>query len=483
MLGVALFGLLWIQFLWISNSVNASTKEFDSDVKKVLAVAGNEVEEHSYCINFNSSSVIPRNKEISFISQDNDSSRRDTIPFLFNNTFGEVFSVDEYTSLEFDYPIQVELNMKVKLILPDSILSRKSDLDIEEYGHDNSSLSVDIAILDSALARELVLKGIETNYNISVVNDKTKKEVYNSVKLGEEFDKEATYKQRIFNSSNFNSPHSIYVYFPDKMTVIWKSQWFAIGSSIVLLFVLIFLFISFIKMIYSQNKLVETRMDFVNNMTHEFRTPLSNMNLALGALKGAPTELEKDRLYEIIDEEKNRLSDGIELILTTALVDMKELSLNLEKISIHELINKVVNNSDLKFRQKNVLIELKLDANIDEIYVDEHHMINVIDNLIDNAIKYSGENLKIEIRTSNVKNGIEISFVDSGFGINNQDQKHIFDKFYRVSTQDRYESKGFGIGLFYVKMIIEAHKGSISVESSLGQGSTFKIYLPLKSHE
>lgn len=476
LLGLSLLGMLWIQFLWVDNAVKQATEEFDSDVKKSLVHVAQEIEDNSFCIYFYSDEIIPPNTEISFVTYKDLDSVRDTIPFSFHNTFG-VDTVLKYPYVKYNYPVQLMNNMKLKPLLYDS--SQLTGADGQSIiNQDITSQAIDVDFLDSLLIRELSFRGIETDYSYSIVDNESKQEIFNSAKENSSVANEAMYEQRVFQGNSFYPEHSIFVTFPNKTMVIWNNLWLVIGSSIVLLSILIVLFFSFIKMIYSQKKLSETRMDFMNNMTHEFKTPISNISLALNALKGKVTPEENQRYLEIIDEEKDRLSEGIDLVLTTALLDKNELSLSKEEINVHELLNKVAKHNELRLVNNIGSVHLVLNATKYIVELDEHHILNVFDNLLDNAIKYSDEKVQITITTRNIKSGIEIVFKDTGYGIEADDLKQIFDKYFRVSTQNRYETKGFGIGLYYVKMIVNSHGGNVSVESKVGKGTVFTIYLP-----
>lgn len=233
-------------------------------------------------------------------------------------------------------------------------------------------------------------------------------------------------------------------------------------------------FIVFVKIYIKQKKLSEMKIDFVNNMTHEFKTPLSNINLAVSILS-SNVNTEAQQFLSIIKEEQDRLKKGIDIVLSTSLLDKNELVVNFEKTNIHQIIKHIAHNNELYANKKNGKIVLNLSAKIFTISIDEYHFINVINNLIENAIKYSNDKFVINISTVNENSSLLIKISDSGIGIAQKDLKYIFDKFYRVSTKNRYETNGFGIGLYYVKKIVKAHNAKINVTSKLNEGSVFTL--------
>lgn len=480
LLSLSILGLLWIQFLWINNAVKMSAEDLDSDIRKSLAVVAQEMEDNSYCINFSSTTFVPANSALSLTSADQNNT--DSIPFSFNYSEDGVESTADYKSLDFPVPIKIQSDLKVLLIVNDSFPDVEKEMP-EAYRNLNLG-KFDTELLDSLLKTEFSANGIDLPYNYSVYNHTTKSETFASADITYPLNDETSFEQKVFVNSSFYSPHSIYVNFPNKDFIIWKSLWFVILSSIVLLVVLTFLFVSFLKMVYGLKKLNEMRVDFINSMTHEFKTPVSNITLALKALKKEKhNSSEEIRYLEIIEEEKDRLHEGIDLVLTSALIERKQLSLNKQPVKLDEIINRVVSNNELKIRDKKARVNCTFGEGQYELPGDKHHLANVFDNLLNNALKYSDQEVIIGIEAQHKSNEIEIVFKDTGHGIASADLNHIFEKFFRVSTQNRYETDGFGIGLYYVRMIIEAHHGKITVKSTPRQGTTFTIKLPLHQHE
>jgi len=217
-------------------------------------------------------------------------------------------------------------------------------------------------------------------------------------------------------------------------------------------------------------------------MTHEFKTPLATISLAVDALKNEKVSGDKEKtnyFTGIIKEENKRMNKQVETILQAALLDKQEVQLNLKKLSAHALITSALNNIALPIAEKGGHIEVNLDAPKDLIMADEVHFTNLINNLLDNAVKYSRENLLIKLHTSNTGNQFRIRIEDNGIGMNKETLNRIFEKFYRAHTGNIHNVKGFGLGLSYVKTMVDAHKGSIKPESTLGKGSSFTLTIPL----
>jgi two-component system phosphate regulon sensor histidine kinase PhoR len=228
-------------------------------------------------------------------------------------------------------------------------------------------------------------------------------------------------------------------------------------------------------------RLAEMKNDFINNMTHELKTPIATIVLAAEYLKEwseKSNEPTLTRFSQVILEENSRMQDNVEKILNTSLLEKSDFQLKLSPVNMHEIIMSLQGNNELKLQSKNGHLELHLKAHSYLIKADKTHMINVFNNLVDNAIKYCEGEPVIEITTENNADGLVISIKDNGIGMSPNQQKRAFDKFYRVSTGDLHDVKGFGLGLSYVKFIMENHNGNIKLQSELGIGSTFKLFLP-----
>jgi two-component system phosphate regulon sensor histidine kinase PhoR len=271
--------------------------------------------------------------------------------------------------------------------------------------------------------------------------------------------------------------------FPQLQKYLFLKVWGWLLLSGLFIIVIVFCFGFIVFAVYLQKKVSEMKTDFINNMTHELKTPISTISLASEILVNSNAETSQEKIQQyakIIYEENERMRSQVDQALRIAQLDKGEFEINKEETDVHELIQAAVNNLYLDHCGKPVEIVYQLNAAKALIMADPLHLSNIIKNLIENACKYSKENLKIEISTFNIDDKIIISVKDNGIGISAEHQKYIFDKFYRVPTGDVHDVKGFGIGLYYVKVMTEAHSGKIEVKSEPGKGSRFDIYLPLK---
>ncbi|MBK6633516.1 MAG: HAMP domain-containing histidine kinase [Chitinophagaceae bacterium] len=281
---------------------------------------------------------------------------------------------------------------------------------------------------------------------------------------------------------NLVSEELLSVVVPNHQSLIWKEViWFILGSILFTLIITTAFFIT-IRTLLKQKKLSEIKSDFINNMTHEFKTPLATISLAVDALKNEKVSGNREKtayFTGIIKEENKRMNKQVETILQAALLDKQEIQLNLKRLLAHDLIINTLNNINLQVEEKGGKLEVELGAENDLVLADEVHFTNVINSLLDNAVKYSKENLLIKLSTKNTGNKLKIIIEDNGIGMNKETLHRIFEKFYRAHTGNVHNVKGFGLGLSYVKTMVEAHHGSIKAESVLGKGSSFSVLIPL----
>jgi two-component system, OmpR family, phosphate regulon sensor histidine kinase PhoR len=269
---------------------------------------------------------------------------------------------------------------------------------------------------------------------------------------------------------------------PNQKNIVLKELMWFIISAIVFTLIIITAFFLTLRSLFVQKKLGEIKSDFINNMTHEFKTPLATISLAVDALKNEKVKADKiktDYFTGIIKEENIRMNKQVETILQASLLEKNEVQVNLKKLSAHEFIEDAVNNIILPLEQKNGTLDVHLDATTDNVMIDEVHFTNIVNNLLDNAMKYSKEEPKITLTTFNQGHQFKIRVEDNGIGMNKETLSHIFEKFYRAHTGNVHNVKGFGLGLSYVKTMVEAHLGTIKAESILGKGSTFTLSFPL----
>lgn len=284
------------------------------------------------------------------------------------------------------------------------------------------------------------------------------------------------------DAENLVNEELLNVIVPNQTKQVWKEMLLFIAGSLLFTLIIIAAFFITLRSLLKQKKLSEIKSDFINNMTHEFKTPLATISLAVDALKNDKVKENPEKAQyftNIIKEENKRMNKQVETILQAALLDKQEVQLNLKKLPAHDMITTALNNITLQVEEKGGTLEVQLNAEKDLLLADEVHFTNLINNLLDNAVKYSKEALHIKLTTSNTGNNLRIKIEDNGIGMNKETVNRIFEKFYRAHTGNIHNVKGFGLGLSYVKTMVDAHHGTIKAESVLGKGSTFTITIPL----
>ncbi len=269
---------------------------------------------------------------------------------------------------------------------------------------------------------------------------------------------------------------------PDYKSVVLKEMRLKFFGVIFFTLVIVAAFYVTVSALLRQKKLSEIKNDFINNMTHEFKTPLATISLAVDALRNEKVAQDKsksDYFSGIIKEENKRMNKQVELILQAALMDKQELQLSLQPVHVHDMIRDCLENFQLQLQEKKGRSELQLNAKNDLLQADEVHFTNLLTNILDNAIKYSNDHLVIKISTQNSGKGLIIRMEDNGIGMNKETLRRIFERFYRAHTGNIHNVKGFGLGLSYVKTVVEAHNGKIKVESTVGKGTAFIMEFPL----
>ncbi len=288
------------------------------------------------------------------------------------------------------------------------------------------------------------------------------------------------YKVSLF-TQDIESPGDLSLYFPNRTSIVLGSALGMLSLSIVFTGIVLFCFWYTIKVIYRQKQLSEMKTDFINNMTHEFKTPIATISLAADSI-GSPMILGNPdkikRFVDIIRQENRRMNSQVERVLQMALIDKKDFELSLSDLNLHEVIEQAVSNFSLQVERREGILRTDLQATNPVIEGDSTHIASVIHNLLDNANKYSPDKPDITISTRTVPMGVEITVTDKGMGIDKEVRKHIFDKFYREHTGNVHDVKGFGLGLSYVKAIMTAHKGLVDVQSEPGKGSSFVLTFP-----
>lgn len=383
-----------------------------------------------------------------------------------------------------------DFEQKVRFLNSDSTTLIASNLlQLEDVAKEMAQINIPLnkrinfGLIDTILRKELLNNNITQAYSYQIKLAKKDSSIYvKSSNPNVKFTAENTYKTTLFSNDLIRDPGLLLLSFPNKNAAILTNLSATVASSVGLLLILLFIFSYTLYAILKQKKLSEMKTDFINNMTHEFKTPVATIMIASEALKDPEITDDKSRvkrLAGIIYDENVRLGNHIERVLSIARLEKNEIKMENGEVDVNDLIVIVLDSMELQLQKRNAVVNINTDANNAIVFGDELHLSNVIFNLIDNANKYSANDPIINIVTKNVGKNIVIEVSDKGIGINKEHAKRIFDQFYRVPTGNLHDVKGFGLGLNYVQDIIKQLNGTIKVFSEKDKGTTFEITLPL----
>lgn len=501
---VALLVLISIQVYWVQNDFIVRQESFEDHVNKALSNTAEKVEKldtlstykkirtRTQGILLRSSSIKGRpsklpdfrvSKELS-----TDSNGVQMIRFTSKDVSGDSLNLDASASSFLNKLKEEQSNLQstsndLFKQLPSKGISYFEETSTKNYFH-NFMQKVDTIALDSILSSELRKQTVTAKYKFYLTSlypgsshhsDLTFPEITTD-SIG------VVYKISLSPSKRFIDPEYLVIRFPNQKGDVFKDMWALLITSATVIIILIFSFYYIMANNLKQKKLSVIKNDFISNMTHEFKTPISTISLASEMLDDSSisqTPEKQHRYIKMIRDENKRLSVLVESILQTSILDKGEFILKLSEIDVHEIVNTAINNTQLLIAQRHGSVQTYLHAANHKLQADRVHLTNIIFNLIDNAIKYSKENPEIIISTYNTSEGIMIEVKDNGIGISKENQRKIFEKFYRVPTGNVHNVKGFGLGLSYVLAVVLKHNGTISVNSEFGKGSTFKVHLPI----
>jgi len=430
----------------------------------------------------------------------------DKVTLALNNVKKRLVSDAEVAAEKYYYEKKLlePKNMLDDIILHDitkaatELSQRIRDLEYRTSMFDPNQLleNINIEILDKYLQMELESKDIDLPYEYGVYSNRDKAYFIENgnytATIGDTSKSsnvaamnplyKAEYKISLF-ADEITDPGHLNLYFPGKSRFLWSNVIGILLSSVVFTALILFCFTYTVMVIFRQKKVSEMKTDFINNMTHEFKTPIATISLASDSIL-SPTIVENKekviRFIHIIKQENRRMLGQVEKVLQMAQIEKQNVELKISEVNIHELVEEAVINAELKIQAKGGSIKSQLNSRQPVIKGDVTHISSIINNLLDNAEKYTPESPEILISTKDVNGGIEISVTDNGIGMTKDVLKDIFEKFYRVHTGNLHNVKGFGLGLSYVKAMVDAHHGKVFVKSELGKGSTFTVFLPLK---
>ena len=403
---------------------------------------------------------------------------------LFNPQTKQIQGTKSAVSIQLDERVLKQIFKKARFV---------NEMMVEAFRYnvyEEPEKRIDLDFLDSVIYHELKSDELPLNYEIMIMNDEGKALPFKLKSLksikscqshnySTELDTLKTANVILFPSNTLDEMLKLHIYFPSKGSFLLKEMWGSMSISLLLMFLIIIALVFMFKTILTQKKLSELRSDFISNMTHEFKTPISTISLACQAMSdpdmmGENTD-QSALFVKMINDENQRLSLLVERILQSAVMDRGELKLKKEKVLLNEIIHEVVHNAQFRLKSIGGTIDIAIPTELIEITADKMHFTNLFSNLIDNGIKYCEEVPHLLIDLKKEGNTYLLSVSDNGIGISKEHITKIFDKLYRIPTGNLHNVKGFGLGLSYVKVISELHGWNVSVKSVLGKGSTFTI--------
>ena len=513
LMSLSLIGIILVQVYWFDKSFENNEEQFKYHVKQVLGNVANKLqknEQYSYYEMYNrlkdSIGKIPQKSDfLEFGYYQRDSRTNETI--IYSNSINsedygisasffdkklDSLKLKNYTAKRKTeiYNDDIDKSSLKQKVTPDIKIEKSGRLDLL----DNAQYEIvykDIAavkpiqervtneMMQKLLFEELNEYGVKTPFEFNVYSNglatKIKSERFR-------YEKKSTYSIPIFIDNDGNNKYQLLLTFPQKKKFLFSELIGICILSIIFTLIIIIAYASALNQLIKQRQISLIKTDFINNMTHEFKTPIATINLALDAIKNPKIIDDKEkvlRYLQMIKDENTRMHAQVENVLRISKLEKKELDIDKESANIHDIIEDAIEHVNLIVDDRNGTITIHFDANRTSVLLNDVHFTNVIVNILDNAIKYSPEKPVIDIYTENVKDFVIVKIKDQGSGMSKVAQKRIFEKFYREHTGDLHNVKGHGLGLAYVKRIIEDHNSQIFVESEKGKGSTFIIKVPL----
>lgn len=508
-MSLSLLGIVFVQGYWISNAYRTKAEQFTINSKQVLLSVAKEIqlrENEAYYQVYSAyvdSIQIPNNEiftELAYRIQNKATNETyiytDGILAQDYKLSSGWFFDSEMDSVQF----RKLTSRKTKTKISEGIdgitttetrvesFSRMKDYERKQFedfvGHVTTMVPIHKRVnekeISELIAKELKERGLKSKFEFAIYSNNLETKVRSK---DFKFDKENTYIVPLFVNENKNN-YELYVIFSEKEKLVLNSILGMAILSLVFTAVIILAYSSAISQIYKQRQISQIKSDFINNMTHEFKTPIATINLALDSLKNPKVRDNReffDRYLGMIRDENRRMHAQVENVLRISKLEKNELDLPKERLDLKDIVEDAISHVSLIVEDRGGYINTHYGALKSTVLANESHLSNVIVNILDNAIKYSEDEPKIDIYSENVKNNIILKIRDQGMGMNKLVQKKIFDKFYREHTGDIHNVKGHGLGLAYVKRILDDHDAEIYVESEKGKGSTFIIKLHLIS--
>ena len=483
--------LVAIQLVWLRDAARVQAKETQLHILRAMEKAETEIKKNAYCFEMYSKCFIGPKESIYFVRKRQDTSLRtavlDTLDMYMDlEGWGADTDLYKMSVLEEDFPASVQIHASFHVEFGDTGKAP----DLARARHENFSgigfrdvistkRPIDslfsMKLTDSFIRKSLADENITASFGFGFIHDKSKKVAYTKRADDTAALLNSPYHMKVFSDNKFMPQHRLALVFHETV-IAGPGYWLYAFIGIIVVLAISFYF--FVRLYIKQTRLSEMKSDFINNLTHEFNTPMANISLALETL--AEQDHVKDpkveRIFGIISTESGRLQENIERALQVATMEKGNLHLQMEQVYLVATINTIISSYQLQTEQLHGSINF-YHPKQRHVYGDETHLLNCICNLLDNAIKYRHGAPHISISLEDKDSYVQLCVSDNGKGMNAETQKHIFNKFYRAHEGNTHDTKGFGLGLAYVKGIIEAHGGKISVWSKPGGGTKFTIIL------
>jgi two-component system phosphate regulon sensor histidine kinase PhoR len=530
MMLLSIIGIIWVQIVWIRNAVRIKNDSFNYVVSLSLDNAANSIESSrkmNFINNFMGIDPLSFNDtsgDISgYLSIKNYSSEPggNMSVRITNQSYSGNFDTGVVTTVNKSYFVtgdtsvvsdsmtfivaqpdrsgklnivkrgdQVNSNSKSGYVRQNEFLDwvkkrsnefrNMSDQMINEIYQWEKTPELDNKEIDYTIRQSLGFSGIKTPFEYAIIKNGVVQDGTYKKSQKREFLR-SNYKVRLFPDNLIGQNIILSVIFPERANYVLGSMAWILGGSMLFSLFILATFALSLYFIIRQKKISEMKSDFINNMTHEFKTPIATISLAADTITNSKVindEKSIRHFISMIKKENSRMNKKVEAILQIASLDKKEIEFRYENVSIHSIILRAIETIDIQVQQRNGKISNYLEAPDPVIYGDTEHLTNLVNNLLDNAIKYSPESPEITIKTWNSETGVLLSVEDKGIGMTKAVQNKIFERFYRQSSGNVHDVKGFGLGLNYARAIIDAHRGNISVFSEPGKGSRFEVFLP-----
>lgn len=509
-ISASLLGLVLIQMNWVRQSYLLREDRFDKGVYQALTNAVSEMEHDEANDYFNSSGLTDMNRAINRMYDTMQSIKRyntdvrlvdsigeQAMKFAFSDTTGAF--VSEFKGSVYYMQSQAH---KLHLNIDKNAFNIKNEdrdkkivaLQLRKYNRyfedlatrfmlDDKCLKerIDTAKLEKLLTKHFNNAGINLPFKFAIFDKYSSGVVFGNLGAEDLKNSKTYFSIPLYANDFYNNSGLLIVNFADKKSFLINSMWLLLFTTFAFIMIIALSFGVSFFIILRQKKLDELKTDFINNMTHEFKTPVATISLATQMLKQDRIAENQDKVKNyasIIDDENKRLSGHIENVLQAARFEKGELKINKDEVDINELMEEICDSLQLRIQNEAGVLELHTNAKNPVIKADKFHLSNAFYNILENSLKYkSDEPIKIIVTTTDTPTGVQISFQDNGIGISKENQKQIFEKFFRVPTGNLHNVKGFGLGLSYVKAIMDQHNATIKVESEEGKGSTFVINL------